>query len=353
MPRLFSSGNKATINQGHHSSLDRLQSYRDNQERWSAFCDEAVNQLVELLPSFPEQRPPLSDHTVENIGRREDYIFNTVFGCAYAFLADQRWLIATELKHKSDVGLTDSFGSFRDESARPSETVFASNEPLWSDQKDKIFELCRDLVKPIMATDEDDVLNCGDYTLMRESDISMKISEDDDVVGDMYVITILSPFPRRITRNDMSELHTKQLSSIMYFDAKDDKSLNRITILYSRLNEFSVRGDYLLADDYVEKCRAATDTRVFLEGVGRLSHLLVHILPVDRGNSAIIEMFIKALAKEKGIELGPFNYEEHIGWDFKALLTPNREEYAKWYAEHAYVNVQQHSAASANRSKNQ
>src|SRR5262249_32681130 len=94
-----------------------------------------------------------------------------------------------------------------------------------------------------------------------------------------------------------------------------------------------------LIDPYFQVClrwQPSEDLSEFLVNAGRLAHAFARLQPVGKGNSAIVEWMIRGLAKTHHVELGPFNQSEQIGWDFKAFLTPDREEYAQWFAEKAF-----------------
>ncbi|HAT1919909.1 TPA: hypothetical protein NR353_003276 [Legionella pneumophila] len=114
-----------------------------------------------------------------------------------------------------------------------------------------------------------------------------------------------------------------------------------IELSYPLVNKDKIKGDLLLADKYYSEMEHACDEKsvqTFLENAGRLSHLLAHVLPVKLGNASCVELLIKGLAESKGLDLGPFSYKEKIGWDWKALTTASREEYASWYAQNAFSN---------------
>jgi hypothetical protein len=63
---------------------------------------------------------------------------------------------------------------------------------------------------------------------------------------------------------------------------------------------------------------------------------LAHLLLVKLGNIGITEWMFREIAFHHGIELGRFNYTEGISWNFKALLTPDRNEFSKWFSEKAF-----------------
>lgn len=71
---------------------------------------------------------------------------------------------------------------------------------------------------------------------------------------------------------------------------------------------------------------------------GNLAYLLSHLLLTKHGNVGITEWILRGIAFKNGIELGHFNHDEGISWDFKAILTPNLDEYVKWFYEKAFRN---------------
>ncbi len=115
-------------------------------------------------------------------------------------------------------------------------------------------------------------------------------------------------------------------------------------IRYANINKYDQQGNYQIAEHYFDNLlKINTDTKegraAFLKELGRLNHLMAHLLPVKRGNAGICEWIMRAIAFKKGIELGEFNREEILAWDFKALVTPNREEYANWFAKKAFLDM--------------
>ena len=114
-------------------------------------------------------------------------------------------------------------------------------------------------------------------------------------------------------------------------------------------NKYDLRGDFELADRYFKACLDSHDQDEFMLNAGRLMHLMAHIMPVKRGNASIMEWTIRALAKEKDIELGPFSFDDKIAWDMKALVTPNREAYAIWFKDRAYQFVKSQFPSQGSR----
>ncbi|KTC67779.1 LidE [Legionella birminghamensis] len=91
------------------------------------------------------------------------------------------------------------------------------------------------------------------------------------------------------------------------------------------------------ADLIFQKCinwQPEDGHEAFLVNIARLCHFFAVFEPLDSGNSAIVEWMIRGIGIYKGLELGPFNWDE-LGWDFKAFLTPNVDDYVEWFVENA------------------
>lgn len=72
----------------------------------------------------------------------------------------------------------------------------------------------------------------------------------------------------------------------------------------------------------------------FLINIAKLCHFFAIFQPILSGNSAIVEWMIRGIAENKGLELGPFNWGE-LGWDLKAFVTPNVDDYVEWFVQSA------------------
>ena len=84
--------------------------------------------------------------------------------------------------------------------------------------------------------------------------------------------------------------------------------------------------------------RFKTDIEKYLFSAAKLSFLLAHILPIRQGNSAVVEWMLRAIAFKNGLEIGFFNLAEDISWDFKAILTPNQNDYIEWCVKKLFVD---------------
>ena len=119
---------------------------------------------------------------------------------------------------------------------------------------------------------------------------------------------------------------------------------NRMAITYADINRYDQQGNFSIANHYYHNLMLMStytieERKEFLKELGRLNHFMAHILPVKRGNSSICEWITRSVAHKKGIELGEFNQDEPLPWDFKALVTPDKEAYADWYANKAFLDM--------------
>ena len=110
-----------------------------------------------------------------------------------------------------------------------------------------------------------------------------------------------------------------------------------------------------IADRYLNECKAwrysgRWSTEMLLKSMGKLSHLLAHLLPVQLGNAGIMGWIQRGIALSQGVELGDYSQrtgkftdpdpkkDTTISWDFMALVTPDREEYATWFSQYAFID---------------
>lgn len=316
---------------GYASSPDAKSHYTvSNQNLWNTFSQAVIKELSLNLDAYPENPPELSCPYD---------ILKSACGCAYTFLADKRAHIARELEHGKDSNRTGWYGHFRKETFESLEKIYATNETVWAYQKDKIFEIVQDLIQKASFENQKEI-EFKNWKIHKRQKMAKKIFDegefDPNEIVTEYKIQILSTQP---AFDEQNINYTSKLSTITLYDFNQTKANNIIVIEYTSLNKHQLPGDYLLADQYFNACRnwkQEDGIEIFLMNAGCLCHLLAHLLPVMLGNAAITEWMVRALAENKGIELGPFNYKEGISWDIKALLTPDREEYAAWYAKNAF-----------------
>ncbi|KTD82955.1 DUF5617 domain-containing protein [Legionella waltersii] len=345
----------SNISTGYASSPDRAKDFAgQNQDRWQEFSKRTIEKLAGLMKSFPKTKPT---DLPENC---DPSTLETGVGCAYAFLAKERAKIAIEQStNQRNDREAELFGKYRETmyDDMAGEVVMRGDSNSFEAQQEEIFKLIVELIKQAANKVMDQDGEPQHFRFKKEQDsnstyfiaFSMprhntKIqSYKDKTDGFLYTITI--DFPKTDPAN---KEHTDKLCTIRTFISKDESERGEIKplvayIFYPIQNSPSmVCGNFRAADIHYQACRQWTPEKGvddFLKNAGKLVHLLAATLTVERGNSAIIEWMVRGLAREKGLELGPFKYGNGIAWDFKAFLTPNPDDYANWYATNAFSSV--------------
>lgn len=318
------------------SSVDRQKDFDSSkQDLWLKYSDEIIDELCALLPDFPDEKPQLRSDI-----RCPEEVLLTQTGCAYAFLASKRREVAKILKHAP---LRHQFGLFN-KAGFASIDDFNLSKDIPS-QKDKIYELVS--------------------LLISESHPFVEVTKNnkDSESHSVYTITFKKkPYERE-------QLHSKNLDSPMPF-IEDDTALTvtfhdygkndaRTSIIIDHIptpfaENYANQSSYFkvqfeLLEPYFQSCLAwepSDGIDQFLLNAGKLAYSLARMQPVGRGNSAIVEWLIRGLARAKNIELGVFNHNEHIGWDFKAFLTPEMQDYADWFSKKAFVDSRLNDSSS-------
>lgn len=372
------------------SSPDRIKHFgdptSDAQKQWREFSAGVIGSLAEQLESGA-LKPSFSYYSIvlavvgQFLAEAKSYasgrteipydqiLAGTEIGRAYAFLAAKRHEIAQTLKYGGETH-QGHYGTYRPyhniyygseysggrSSPVPSgEAISRKGETIWEKQKDKIWESAIALIEKYTESSE----SLG-YTVVEPVE-----TEERDAKGDQVILWPIMEHERlktlmeRLQSSDAKVRPQKLgvMRIIIPFQTQkpdpednfhidlcyDSKGFRSVGIRYPMLDAHLITDAFGLADTYFQACREwklEDGVDNFLKNAGGLAHILGPLLPVTLGNAAITEWMIRGLAKAKNIELGPFNQTLGIGWDFKAFLTPNRDEYAAWYAKNAFVNPQ-------------
>lgn len=308
------------------SSKDRLKDFdAAKQNRWLEFSKNVIQDLGPRISAFP-QVPPVVH---KDIHCPPDMLQSRV-GCTYAWLADKRREVAKMLKQ----------GPLRHQFGLINKAGFVSTDE---------FNLSRDLPTQKNLIYEHLIA----LTQKNEEHIEINRQQHQAQDGTKYTITV------KLTAEERERLHQKNAESpspfveddiiltITFDDYGKDDSRTSLVVDHrpTPFNQdyrdsssyFQVQFD--LIEPYFQACcdwESDHDIKDFLANAGKLAYGLAQLQPVGRGNSAIVEWMIRGLAKDKHIELGPFNHNE-LGWDFKAFLTPDINVYAAWFAEKAFT----------------
>jgi hypothetical protein len=158
----------------------------------------------------------------------------------------------------------------------------------------------------------------------------------EDKNATYYCATIKFPFDEA-PYHHMAYSHT--LSHIELYDFELDKRFNLIRVEYTPVDIQNMVGNYLIIDKYYKAMlswKREDGADKFFQQAAKLAYITAHLMLVKHGNAAIIEWLFRGVAYKHGIKLGHFNYKEGISWDFKAILTPNINDYIKWFCENLF-----------------
>ena len=133
--------------------------------------------------------------------------------------------------------------------------------------------------------------------------------------------------------NDYEYGFNSRLSRLIKF--KD----GTIGLIYRDFNKYNVVGDYFSAQALYDDLLAWTPSNSiddFLTYAAKFSYFMTHCFFVRRGTASITEWIIRGVALHHGIILSDFK-EDTIGWPWRALTTPNINDYITWYRENCFV----------------
>jgi len=112
-----------------------------------------------------------------------------------------------------------------------------------------------------------------------------------------------------------------------------------IGLMYRNYNKYNLVGDYFAAQalyDDLLNWNPKSDIDLFMASAAKFSYLMTHGFFVHRGMAAITEWIIRGIASHHGLQLGDF-HEDTVGWPWRALITPNLEDYIRWFKENSYM----------------
>lgn len=288
------------------SSLDSQARYADGQEVWLQFSTGVINELSSKFSDIRSKKSTLH------------------FGDILTQLGQKRREIAQQLKHGEDDRRLH-YGELRGEH-------FLSYEVFFENKSDSVWAR---MAPQVFATVDEMATKIGTHGDKEEDGGILYMSEDESwggvKSGDETDIHISAP-------ESSQEHYSKSLANIQLFDQTETEP-RAIRITYANVNRYNQRGDFAIATEYLLSMLETTDGDIesFLDHAGKFCHLMANILPFKLGTAGITEWIIRAAAHSKGINLGPFNLDEGLSWDFKALLTPNRDVYAKWFVQNAFI----------------
>ena len=293
---------------------------KNNQSIWIEKSQQTIQDYIDHLSSFKD------------------------FQAAYKFFAKKRHQIALDLQQKNEEGRTDLYGALRQEGDHFRKKIYSGDkETFWKWQKSKVFELCYKLTEP--ARNISDFNKKTGYIYEDEHIACIKeLVSLDENQAIYYCVTIKYPAEMAALLND-GQQHS--LSTIELFEFQEKKNLNMICIIYTPVDIQTRDKIYQLLNHFYQlllKWNPQDGVDTFLTVAGKLAFMLAHYHLVKQGNVGITEWMLRAIAFSKGIKLGHFNHAEGISWDFKAVLTPNIDEYVKWFCTKAFLDYELISA---------
>ena len=309
--------------------------YSLNQDLWREYWSQVRSELLALLPQlpdkFPEELVKRFPRYYQDLNMRAQSVV-----CAYAFLAHKRHLAATQIVTQKNTDLDNKYGEFRDYDSHLHENIFSENL-FWTGSYQAIRQHLTSLLFAINDVKiEAEVKWKGDNQYIIFQDYTVCVRKYPRM-GETKCSAYYHPFDIE-GQNETDTVH-------IHFNISNDRfdSIGYCKLFYASVFPDLLKLNVNLAETYYKSCREASDSREFMLNAGRLAHVLVHSDLVIRGNATIIEELINTLAEEKNLQLDLFSYHDRLTWDWKALLTPSREAYAVWYADHCYQHVTENS----------
>lgn len=310
------------------------QFYKENQEKWLKLSADTINLFI--------QNVTLS-----------------TFEKAYDFLSAERQKIAVLLGHGHKENRTKHYGVRRNTDIGE---FFSENKSIntgWQEITDLVYESVWQLInnllknpdiKPIPSENSDKhesilwLESCEyrgpDYILTHDTFLQKrKIGEKQIEEFIIYIKNEEKEIDGKKVSPFLSRIHLRKYT---HPTKEDEPDFNQILLHYAKIKKETLPGDLLLLERYFQTLCSTQhgDIEAFLKHAARLAHLMAQLTLVRLGNASITEWMLRGVAFKKGIDLGPFNHSESLGWDIKALLTPNRNDYTQWFVSSAFSHPQ-------------
>lgn len=276
----------------------------------------------------------------------------TKFGKLLLFLAERRQEIAKELGHgatdknsQGKIGRTDEYGKLRFEgSVLMVESLKRDDSPQdWQSQKDKVFAEYDKLLDVNFGENFSFNNDCYYVSAKKHPNETNKLYTTE--TGEYCLFINFSPKKPDGMTVPVQEYSNPTIRHNVY--VKFDKNTKKIKaqkcdIFYTNLNKYDQIGDFDIANHYLETMlnwKEEDGLAEFMKRAAKLAYEMIVLLPTSLGSAGITEWMLRAVAFHKGIILGELNQTNGISWDFKALMTPNIDDYANWFATNAFYDV--------------
>jgi hypothetical protein len=301
-----------------------------DQGHWRVFSQSVIQELEQKMGHLS----PIKTMRTMPVVAKGCFTFDVLeFEQLYDFCCIKRAEIAVVLGHEP----IRKYGVRRDEYYAAEESFARSDDvkQAWRFQKKAVFKAVEKMAAPVFAA------------MIAESETERSENQRDlCVYSEIYSGLQCAKINIKANQNgpyDEPVSAAQQLSTIYFKHNPIDEKDDLIIVHYADTNKYKDIICFAVANEYYQAClkwHPEDGIEEFLVRLGRLQHLMAHLLPVKRGNAAIMGWLEQAIAGKCSVELGNYTQKDEdgdfISWDFKALVTPNREEYARWYAKHAF-----------------
>lgn len=242
-----------------------------------------------------------------------------------AFLAKERNRLAIDLNHED----ASFFGSFCTERMRGGECIRNGDVV-----REEVIPLVEELFKK-QGKSEGNAVVVDFYNpfkhLFPKTDLQVKREKAIWASDVLHQNNIGKGNAYKELLNNYRYGYNEKLSQLV-------KEKEIIGLIYRTWNKYDTVGDYFSAqalyDDLLD-WKPGDDINDFMTCAAKFSYFMTHCFFVRRGMAAITEWIIRGVALHHGIFLGDFK-EDNIGWSWRALITPDINEYINWYRENCF-----------------
>jgi hypothetical protein len=337
-------GQKSEV--GHGASRDDTERYREGQEQWQSFVTKSVQQIS------------------QGLNNQQFEYFHEVF----AELAKGRASIAKDIGQQPKDKRKNQFGLFPSENRRSFEQIARRGESDWSAWKNQAPAITAHIEAIVAALGRGESISGISVKRLdthdpdeRELDRLFETEGTDEVwifefkspkldrsaidIPDIYsaadhVCDNIRGRSMNVPESTDAVRHGHRLA--LFKVAMKEGKVNGLLLEYPSHNAYLSLGDYLIADQLfkdLNKWTPEDGLEEFKRRAAKLAHFTCHHLFIERGTASVAEIMLQGIAQSKGIDLGNVGQREDIGWAWKALVTPDADQYATWFQSNAYMNA--------------
>lgn len=290
---------------------------KSDQSKWLEFSNKVIHELI------------------LNLDKKFIY-----FPALISFLANKRRKIAVELGHDDAL----MFGEFCTEVMTGIEYIFS---PAHS-SRDEVMPLVESLLSKGKRTFNGEIKYTINNAFLSKKPGNDQIDKRKRAIWASSTLhgNNIHPPGTGYTKllNDYGYGVNEELSSII----KQEDGL--IYLRYRSFNRYNLVGDYFTLQALYDDLLASKNERELFENAAKFSYMMAHCFLTRRGSSSITEWIIRAVAKKKGITLVGFK-EDAIGWQWRALLSDDINDYVAWYKQNTFIIVESNNQGFFNPDK--